>query len=362
MGNTVSLAYKKFQYQLDEYLKDPEAENHAKQLKLQADQDAAVAKRKAKTTEEKEKADAEALEKKIAADALTARSRFSSPMTIISKIASSILSTFFSLIVIGIALYAGKLEANKAIGYSIPMRIVSFIYGAVFFFFVIPKCLYEIYWLNKPIPDYAFLPLTTYMPVGNLEHLFFGPFSYIEDANIGSAHNDVIELYKKGFAKSTEVTSPTESNPGSPAPATQTPKPSSDTQPPPSPAPTATQPPKPTATQTPKPTAAPEPPPPPPPPPPPLPKPASTQAATQSTTQSTTQSPPKPASPKPPPKPTGATQAPKPTAPPVTQPPKPAAATPATQPPKPAAATQPPKPAAATQPPKPTSPKPGMKV
>jgi hypothetical protein len=353
MGNTVSLAYKKFQYQLDEYLKDPEAENHAKQLKLQADQDAAVAKRKAKTTEEKEKADAEALEKKIAADALTARSRFSSPMTIISKIASSILSTFFSLIVIGIALYAGKLEANKAMGYSIPMRILSFIYGAVFFFFVIPKCLYEIYWLNKPIPDYAFLPLTTYMPVGNLEYLFFGPFSYIEDANIGSAHTEVMELYKKGFAKSTEVTSPTESNPGSPsspAPATQTPKPTADTQAPPSPVASpapATQPPKPAATQPttqpPKPTAATQP----------ATQPPKPTAATQPATQ-----PSKPAAATQPPKPTAATQ-------PATQPPKPAAATQppkpvATQPPKPTAATQPPKPP--TQPPKPTSPKPGMKV
>lgn len=199
MGNTLTLAVNKIKYQMDNYLKDPEAENHAKQLAAQAAQNEKVAKAKAAAANIKAIADAKAAEAKIAAEELAKRSKFSSPQIFASKIASNILSIFGSLIIICLALYAGKIEANRAIGYNVPMRIVSFIYGALFFFIVIPKSLYDIYVLDKTIPDYAALPIWNYVPNGWTEQIFFGAFSYVEDANSKAARQEVMRLYNDGF-------------------------------------------------------------------------------------------------------------------------------------------------------------------
>ena len=219
MGNTLTLAYNKVQYQLDAYLKDPEADNHAKQVAAQKAQDEAKEKRKALVSKSKSELDEKNKAAKAEAEELAKRSSFSSPQTIAAKIAKGILSTYISLILLGFILYAGKLEANKAIGYGVPMRIVSFIYGALFFFIVIPISLYDIYWLKKTIPDYAPLPIWNYVPDGWVEQLFLGAFSYVEDANSKVARERVAQLYSDGFlgvistpisaAKSTALTGPT---------------------------------------------------------------------------------------------------------------------------------------------------------
>ena len=219
MGNTLTLAVNKVQYQLDAYLKDPEAENHAKQLAAQKVQDEAKEKRKALVSKSKSELDEKSKAAKAEAEDLAKRSSFSPPQTIAAKISKGILSTFISLIFIAFIMYAGKIEANKAIGYSVPMRIVSFIYGALFFFIVIPKSLYEIFWLKMAIPDYAPLPIWNYVPDGWAEQLFFGAFSYVEDANSKVARERVAQLYSDGFsgkistpvaaAKSTAPTGPT---------------------------------------------------------------------------------------------------------------------------------------------------------
>jgi len=210
MGNTLTLAVNKIQYQIDNYLKDPQAENHAKQLALQRAQDKRVAAAKAAADEKKVVTDAKAAEDKAAAEELAKRSKFSSPQEFAGKIASNILSIFGSLIIICLALYAGKIEANRAIGYNVPMRIVSFIYGALFFFIVIPKSLYDIYGLKKTIPDYAPLPIWNYVPDGWIEQIFFGPFSYVEDTNCKAAREEVTRLYKDGFTgiSTTPIKSP----------------------------------------------------------------------------------------------------------------------------------------------------------
>lgn len=219
MGNTLTLAYNKVQYQLDAYFKDPEAENHAKQVAAQQAQDEAKAKRKALVSKSKGELDEKNKAARAEAEELAKRSSFSPAQTIVAKIAKGILSTYISLILLGFILYAGKLEANKAIGYGVPMRIVSFIYGALFFFIVIPKSLYDIYWLKMTIPDYAPLPIWNYVPDGWAEQLFFGAFSYVEDANSKVAREQVAQLYSDGFlgitskpisaAKSTAPTGPT---------------------------------------------------------------------------------------------------------------------------------------------------------
>jgi len=223
MGNTLTLAVNKVQYQLDAYLKDPEAENHAKQLAAQKVQDEAKEKRKALVSKSKSELDEKSKAAKAEAEDLAKRSSFSPPQTIAAKISKGILSTFISLIFIAFIMYAGKIEANKAIGYSVPMRIVSFIYGALFFFIVIPKSLYEIFWLKMAIPDYAPLPIWNYVPDGWAEQLFFGAFSYVEDANSKVARERVAQLYSDGFsgkistpvaaAKSTAPTGPTGPSP-----------------------------------------------------------------------------------------------------------------------------------------------------
>jgi hypothetical protein len=223
MGNTLTLAYNKAQYQLDAYFKDPEAENYAKQVAAQKIQDESKEKRKALVSKSKSELEEKNRIAKAEAEDLAKRSAFSPPQTIAAKISKGIISTFISLILIGFILYGGKLEANKAIGYGVPMRIVSFIYGALFFFIVIPKSLYDIYWLKMTIPDYAPLPIWNYVPDGWAEQLFFGAFSYVEDANSKVARERVAQLYSDGFsgiistpvtaAKSTAPTGPTGPSP-----------------------------------------------------------------------------------------------------------------------------------------------------
>jgi hypothetical protein len=198
MGNTLTLVVNKIQYEADKYLKDPEADNHAKQLAAQKIQDEAKAKRKALLSKSKEELEEKAIKDKAEAEELASRSQFSSPQTFLAKASKAIITTFFSFLLIGIMLYAGKLEANKAIGYSPPMRIVSFIYGALFFFIVIPKSLYDIYWLKKKIPDYAALPIWNYVPNGFVEQVFFGLFSYIEDGDMKAAREEITRLYSQG--------------------------------------------------------------------------------------------------------------------------------------------------------------------
>ena len=183
----MTLAANKVQYQIDNYLKDPKAENHAKQLEKEQKLRIAAEKRKEALNESTAQLKVKSAKDRAEAEELARRSQFSSPQSFAGKVGSNMLSTFKTLVLVGFALYAGKIEANKAIGYSVPMRIVSFIYGALLFFIVIPRSLYEIYGLEKKIPDYAPLPIWNYVPNGWVEKIFFGLFSYVEDANSKAA-------------------------------------------------------------------------------------------------------------------------------------------------------------------------------
>ena len=91
MGNTLTLAVNKVQYQIDNYLKDPEAENHAKQLAAQQAQDEAKAKREALVSKSNSELEEKNKVAKQEAEDLARRSAFSPPQTIAAKISKSII-------------------------------------------------------------------------------------------------------------------------------------------------------------------------------------------------------------------------------------------------------------------------------
>jgi len=188
-------------YDLSKALNDPEVDAYAKQQEIQEKQDAEVKERKQKeeaTAKKNSEAKAKAAEK---AKVLTQRSTFSVKRAL-RNTASGILTGFMSLVLICFILYGGHLAANEAIGYKIPFRILSFIYGCIFFFIEIPKSFIRRYWYQIQIPYYSYFPLSTYQPVGDFETLFLGGFCYKEDEASNAARAAVEALYKTAFDKS----------------------------------------------------------------------------------------------------------------------------------------------------------------
>ena len=99
MGNTLTLAYNKIQYQISKVLTDPDADDYAKQQAAQAEQDKAVADRDAAIkAATKEAAEGQTAQQKEAAE-LEARSKFSSPSEFAHKVSKSILNTSIILII-----------------------------------------------------------------------------------------------------------------------------------------------------------------------------------------------------------------------------------------------------------------------
>lgn len=187
-------------YDLSKALNDPEVDAYAKQQAIQEKQDAEVKARKdkedanvKKNLEAKAKSDAKA-------KSLAERSTFSVKRAL-RNTASGILTGFMSLVLICFILYGGHLAANEAIGYKIPFRILSFIYGCVFFFIEIPKSFIRRYWYQIQIPYYSYLPLSTYQPIGDFETLLLGGFCYKENESSSAARSAVETLYKSAFDK-----------------------------------------------------------------------------------------------------------------------------------------------------------------
>lgn len=202
MGNTLTLAYNKVQYMVAKNLSDPEADNFAKQQAAQAAQDKVVADRKKaadaknKKTEEQKKAENEA------AMELQRKSQFSTPKDFAAKTSDKIIAVFKSLLFTAVALYGGYISSNKAIGYNVPFRLLSFLYGALLWFIVIPLALIDIYYRKKVLPNYAFLPLSTHVPSNKFENFFIGAFCYKEDAASIAAKAEVMSQYEEGFSNS----------------------------------------------------------------------------------------------------------------------------------------------------------------
>lgn len=191
----------KIQYSISELVSDPKADAFARQQAIQAQQDA-----EAKARRDAAFVKASAEEKaRIKADedakALSERSQFK-PVRATSNVAAGIIKGFMSLILTLVILYGGHLAANEAIGYKVPFRILSFLYGCIFFFIEIPKMLIRRYWYQIKPPYYTYLPISTYQPNGDLEVLFLGAFCYQENEASQMARATVETLYKTAFEKS----------------------------------------------------------------------------------------------------------------------------------------------------------------
>ena len=128
MGNLITKAYNKFQYEISKKLSDPEADSFAKQQEKQAIQDKATAERKQLEDINKSKENQEKEEKKRNALELEVRSKFSPLSEQIYNILNATTKYTILFIVLGLILYGGKISANQAIGYNIPFRIFSFFY------------------------------------------------------------------------------------------------------------------------------------------------------------------------------------------------------------------------------------------
>jgi hypothetical protein len=192
--------YNKIIYTLTQYFDDPEANAYAEQQEIQKQQDA----------EAKQRADAEA--KKIQKDAdnsakaqedaisLNERSTVS-PSRAVSKISSGVLYVIKTLGIVILMIAGGYLAANEAIGYNTPFRIFSFIYGALFFWVVIPRAIIRKYFYKIDLQYYTLLPLSTYKPAPGIESFFLTPFCYDEDKRFNEKA-EVELLYKNGYLKS----------------------------------------------------------------------------------------------------------------------------------------------------------------
>jgi len=191
----------KIQYSISKWASDPEAAAYAIEQAKQKQQDEEVQKRLAEAkakSEEDAKAKAAA---KTETQSMADRSEFKTGRAT-SNIALGILKGFTSLIFIVIILYGGHLAANNAIGYKVPFRILSFVYGCLFFFIEIPKMLIRRYAYQIKSLYYTYLPISTYQPNGDLETFFLGAFCYKEDDTSQQARIAVETLYKTAFEKS----------------------------------------------------------------------------------------------------------------------------------------------------------------
>jgi len=191
----------KIQYNISQWASDPEAEAYAKDKAKQDEQNAEVQERLKETKEKSDKAAAAKEESDAKAKDMADRSEFK-PQRATSNIASGIIKIFMNLILTMVMLYGGHLAANEAIGYKIPFRILSFVYGCLFFFIEIPKMLIRRYWYQIKPAYYTYLPISTYEPMGDLEILFLGAFCYKENEASQKARATVETLYKTAFEKS----------------------------------------------------------------------------------------------------------------------------------------------------------------
>jgi len=190
----------KIDYLLSEFLNDPDAAAHVKE---QADQKAQDEETKKRLEEANAKAEEDAntkSEEDAKAAELVDRSEFK-PKRAAGNIARGIVADFIFFSIICIMLYAGHIESNRAIGYNLPFRIVSFIYGSLAFFYVIPRMLYEKYWLKIPQIIYATVPIIAHNQATHVNE-YLATVMYSEDSSVSEARKAVESLYSEAFRKS----------------------------------------------------------------------------------------------------------------------------------------------------------------
>jgi hypothetical protein len=191
----------KISYSIAKVLNDPEADAYGRQQEAQEAHDREVRQRQATDAAAATAAALAKTRSDQTAAKLEDRSQFR-PGRAISNISNGILNMFFKFFMTVIMLYAGHLSANEAIGYNVPFRILSFIYGKLLFFYVIPRFLIRKYYYNISNINYAFLPVSTYVPATDAEKILLKPFCYKEDQHSTAEKAAVDLLYKTAFEKS----------------------------------------------------------------------------------------------------------------------------------------------------------------
>ena len=194
----------KIQYLISKSVSDPEAEAYAKQQAAQAVQDAAVQRQQVATAKTAAEAEAAATAEAEAAASLVTRSKFNSKQ-LVTQVSNGILLAVARIIALCFALYGGHIAVNQAIGYNVPFRLLTFFYGMICSIWIVPKALYDIYWKGIKLPYYSFLPISTYVPNGDLQNIFIGPFCYTKDSSAIAARAAVVALYSDAFKRSTGV-------------------------------------------------------------------------------------------------------------------------------------------------------------
>jgi len=195
--------YNKVQYLASKNLSDPNAEVYAKQQAEQIKQDKETRRREAVAASKEADKLANDESDAAAAKALALRSKFDHK-SLISDIATHALTGIIIAVVIILMGIGGYLAANQAIGYNNPFRILSFIYGCLAFFYVIPRSLYLIYGKGETLPSYALLPLYVYVPSSdiNVKKTCNYIFCYQEDEASVKARSLIENLYSKVHAES----------------------------------------------------------------------------------------------------------------------------------------------------------------
>lgn len=197
----------KISYMVNTAVSDPKADAYAKDKAKQAEQDARVAKNKEKSDADaaaKAKAEQDA---KDEAAKLSARSK-ASISGFLAQSSQGILTAFIVITCIAVALYGGHIAANQDIGYSPAGRLVSFMYGCILSPIIIIKYVLNIYYFNIPVPMWGFLPLSTYVPNGDMETFFLSPFCYKEDQGSIDARAKVAQNYLEAFQRTAPLAQP----------------------------------------------------------------------------------------------------------------------------------------------------------
>ena len=194
MGSFFTKIKNAIEYRIDSIISDPEADKYSKRKAKQDAHDEKVAENKQMRAEQQATARNKAKQREKEDAEIARNSKFNYNRAK-GQFGRGVLFWTWTIILIICVLFGGYVAANDAIGYSIPTRILSFFYGCLFFWYIIPKYMYRKLWLKEVLPNYALLPLIiSQSPISSLGSIIY----YMEDANAKAAKIYVEELYKAG--------------------------------------------------------------------------------------------------------------------------------------------------------------------
>jgi hypothetical protein len=194
MGSLFTKIQNAIEYRIDSVISDPEVDKYSKRKAIQDEHDEKVAENRRERAEQRAIAGNKAKQKQAEDAEIARKSKFNYNRAK-GEFGRGVLFWTFMIILIICVLFGGYVAANDAIGYSIHTRILSFMYGCLFFWYIIPKYMYRKLWLKEVLPNYALLPLIISQgPISSLGSIIY----YMEDANAKAAKIYVEELYKAG--------------------------------------------------------------------------------------------------------------------------------------------------------------------